>query len=47
MDEVVLIQILLSTIFGMVNRKLRFTVGIITPYNAQKDLICKNIAELV
>ncbi|XP_066142155.1 probable helicase senataxin isoform X2 [Euwallacea fornicatus] len=47
MDEVVLIKKLLSTIFDMVNSSVKYSVGIITPYNAQKDLIYNNIEDLI
>ncbi|XP_066250848.1 probable helicase senataxin isoform X2 [Euwallacea similis] len=47
MDEVVLIKKLLSTIFDVVNSSVKYSVGIITPYNAQKDLINNNIEDLI
>lgn len=43
MDEVILIKKLLRTIYDMLDRNNSYTVGIITPYNAQKDLLVSHI----
>lgn len=43
MDEVILIKKLLKTIFDKLDRNNSYTVGIITPYNAQKDLLVSHI----
>ncbi|XP_050299365.1 uncharacterized protein LOC126738062 isoform X2 [Anthonomus grandis grandis] len=47
MDEVILIKKLLSTIFSVVDKNVNYSIGIITPYNAQKDLVQRNILDLM
>ena len=45
MEEVQLIKKLLGSLFEIIGKNVKFTVGIITPYNAQKDLINNSIGD--
>ncbi|KAH1003993.1 hypothetical protein HUJ04_003817 [Dendroctonus ponderosae] len=46
MGEIIVIKKILSSIISLVGKSCNYTIGIITPYRAQKDLICDNIADL-
>ncbi|KAL1516751.1 hypothetical protein ABEB36_000615 [Hypothenemus hampei] len=45
--EVMLIKKIVSALFTIINRNLIYKIGIITPYNAQKDLISYNLQDLI
>lgn len=46
MGEIIVIKKILNSIISLVGKSCNHTIGIITPYRAQKDLICDNLVDL-
>ncbi|XP_060519911.1 uncharacterized protein LOC132698076 isoform X2 [Cylas formicarius] len=46
LDEVHFIKMLLSTLLNRLNKDKQFSIGVISPYNAQKDIINRNLYDL-